>query len=58
MFYTLPLSLKILLNLCLLSCKKKKSANCQILKSEVKSLKYSVVFFLYYCISHFTNTLF
>ena len=46
MFYTLPSSLKIFLNLCLLSCKiNKKSANCQILKSEVKSLKYSVVLF-------------
>ena len=32
MFYTLPLSFKILLNLCILSCKQETA--CQILKSR------------------------
>ena len=54
MFYTLPLSLKILLNPCLLSCKQETA--CKILKSqEVKS---SFFFsFTSQCICNFTNTL-
>ena len=50
MFYTLPLSLKILLDICLLS--RKQETACKILKSEeVKSS------FFHSLVSHFTNTL-